>query len=179
MYIPLGGNRVSIAKNIRNILIVWFLTGFWHGASWNFIVWGMYYGVLLLAEKFLLRDLKKKLPAVVNVAMTFVLVLIGWVFFYYEDLSVGLHHLGVMFGLSDAALCDPHTVYYFKHNLVFLVTAALASCPWKQLLQKLPERNTLCTAGNWLKPLVATALFLLAMAMVVTQSYNPFLYFRF
>ena len=179
VYIPLGGNRVSTAKNIRNILIVWMLTGFWHGASWNFIVWGMYYGALLLAEKFLLRDLKKKLPAVVNMAMTFLLVLIGWVFFYYEDLSMGLHHLRVMFGLSDAALSDPWAVYYFKHNLVYLFAAALASLPWKPLLQKLPCQDALSVAGNWLRPLIATALFLLSMAMVVTQSYNPFLYFRF
>jgi alginate O-acetyltransferase complex protein AlgI len=179
VYIPLGGNRVGTAKNIRNILIVWFLTGFWHGASWNFIVWGMYYGALLLVEKFLLRDLKKKLPAVVNIATTFLLVLIGWVFFYYEDLSAALHHLCVMFGLSGAALSDPWAVYYFKHNLVFLITAALASLPWKQLLQKLPCRNTLNAAGSWIKPLIVTVLFLLSIAMVVTQSYNPFLYFRF
>ena len=104
---------------------------------------------------------------------------IGWVFFYYEDLSAGLHHLRVMFGLSDAALSDPWAVYYFKHNIVFLVAAALASLPWKQYLQKLPGRDHLAAAGSWLKPLVATALFLLSMAMVVTQSYNPFLYFRF
>ena len=179
VYIPLGGNRVSVAKNIRNILIVWFLTGFWHGASWNFIAWGMYYGLLLLAEKFLLKGLKKKLPDVVNIAMTFLLVLIGWVFFYYEDLSVGLRHLSTMFGLSGASLIDPYALYYFKHNLVYLIAAALASLPWKQLLQKLPCASTLCAAGNWLKPLAATALFLLSMAMVITQSYNPFLYFRF
>lgn len=179
VYIPLGGNRVSTAKNIRNILIVWFLTGFWHGASWNFIVWGMYYGLLLLAEKFLLKDLKKRLPDALNIAVTFLLVLIGWVFFYYEDLAAGLHHLSVMFGLSGAALSDPWAVYYFKHNLLFLIVAALACLPWHQLLQKLPGQPAIAAVGAFLKPLVATVLFLLSMAMVVTQSYNPFLYFRF
>ncbi|MBE6980149.1 MAG: MBOAT family protein [Ruminococcaceae bacterium] len=179
VYIPLGGNRVSTGKHIRNILIVWILTGFWHGASWNFIVWGTYYGILLLAEKFLLQSLKKKLPDVINTATTLLLVLIGWVFFYYEDLSTGLHHLGVMFGFSNAPLSDPWTVYYFKHNIVFLAVAALACYPWKQLLQKLPCQKALATTAVWLKPLVVTALFLLSMAMVITQSYNPFLYFRF
>ena len=179
VYIPLGGNRVSIVKNIRNIMIVWLLTGFWHGASWNFLVWGVYYGLLLLAEKFLLRNIKKKLPDFVNIAGTLLLVLIGWVFFYYERLGAGLAHLAIMFGLGDASLTDPVTIYYFKHYLVFLAAAALASLPWKTYLQKLPCYNRLAAAGYWLKPLFATILFLMSLATIVTQSYNPFLYFRF
>ena len=178
VYIPLGGNRVSTLKHIRNILIVWLLTGFWHGASWNFLVWGLYYGALLLAEKFLFHRLKAKLPAVVNIAMTLVLVLVGWVFFYYENLSAGLHHLGIMFGLSDAPLTDPYAVYYFKHDFLFLATAALASIPWQQLLgSSLSPR--LLAAGRMLKPVAVTLLFLSSLAMIITQSYNPFLYFRF
>ena len=178
VYIPLGGNRVSTPRHIRNILIVWLLTGFWHGASWNFLVWGLYYGALLLAEKFLLHRLKEKLPDVVNIAMTLVLVLIGWVFFYYESLGDGLQHLGIMFGLSDAALTDPYTVYYFKHYFLFLAAAALASIPWKQVLgSRLSLR--LCAAGSRLKPVAVTLLFLSSLAMIITQSYNPFLYFRF
>ena len=179
VYIPLGGNRVSTLKNIRNIMIVWLLTGFWHGASWNFLAWGIYYGLLLLAEKFLLKDLKKKLPTVVNIAITLLLVLIGWVLFYYESLGDALKHLQVMFGLGGAAWSDPAAVYYGKHYLVFLVAAALASLPWKEYLQKLPHQEVLVSAGRWLKPLVATVLFLLALCWIVTQSYNPFLYFRF
>ena len=179
VYIPLGGNRVSVAKNIRNIMIVWLLTGFWHGASWNFLVWGVYYGLLLLAEKFLLRGIKKKLPDFVNIAFTLLCVLIGWVLFYYESLGAGLAHLGIMFGFSDAAITDPAAIYYFKHYLVFLVAAALASLPWKSCLQKLPRQDILVAAGRWLKPLAVTVLFLLSLGMVVTQSYNPFLYFRF
>ena len=179
VYIPLGGNRVSTAKNIRNIMIVWLLTGFWHGASWNFLAWGVYYGLLLLAEKFLLKDLKKKLPTALNIAVTLLLVLIGWVLFYYENLGDALNHLKVMFGLSGAAWSDPSAVYYGKHYLVFLVAAAFASLPWKTYLQKLPHKPALDTAAYWLKPLVATVMFLLALSMIVTQSYNPFLYFRF
>ncbi len=175
VYIPLGGNRGGTLKSIRNILIVWLLTGFWHGASWNFMLWGVYYGILLLAEKYLFKGIKAKLPSFVNVLFTLLFVLIGWVLFYYENLGDGLSHLSVMFGLSGAPLIDPAAVYYFKHNLVFLIAAALASCPWKQL--KFVQR---CNAKvSWLRPLVTTVMFLLSLAMIVTQSYNPFLYFRF
>ena len=115
----------------------------------------------------------------VNIAVTLLLVLVGWVLFYYENLGDALNHLKVMFGLSGAAWSDPSAVYYGKHYVVFLVAAALASLPWKTYLQKLPHKPALDTAARWLKPLVVTALFLLALGMIVTQSYNPFLYFRF
>ncbi len=174
VYIPLGGNRVSKWKNIRNILIVWMLTGFWHGAAWNFIVWGAYYGILLLAEKFLFKGIQEKLPAAVNHAVTLVLVVVGWVLFYYENLGDGLHHLGIMFGVVKAELCDPQAVYYFKHNLVILGAATLASIPWKNAPVLLPQNFRTAV-----KPIAVTALFLLALAMIVSQSYNPFLYFRF
>lgn len=175
VYIPLGGNRVSKWKNIRNILIVWLLTGFWHGASWNFMAWGVYYGLLLLAEKFLLQKLKAKLPGIVNLLWTLLLVLIGWVLFYYENLGDGLTHLSIMFGFGDAPLVAPAAVYYFKHNALFLVAAALASYPWHNLGFFRREQGL----WSWIKPVAITLMFLFALAMVVTQSYNPFLYFRF
>ena len=181
VYIPLGGNRVSLWKNIRNILIVWLLTGFWHGASWNFMAWGVYYGLLLLAEKFLFKKIKDKLPGVVNLVITLVLVLIGWVFFYYESLADGLHHIGTMFGLVKAEITDPTAVYYFKYYLVFLVAAALASVPWKAAGNRLPApaQKAIGTAALWLKPVVITVMFLLAIGLLVGRSYSPFLYFRF
>ena len=177
VYIPLGGNRVSRWKNVRNILIVWLLTGFWHGASWNFMAWGIYYGLLLLAEKFLLRNIKARLPGIVNLPVTLVLVVVGWVLFYYESLGAGLHHLGIMFGFVDAALSDAAAVYYFKHNLIVLGAAAVASVPWKPMLQRLPA--PVLRMAEMLKPLAVTVLFLLSLGMIITQSYNPFLYFRF
>jgi len=181
VYIPLGGNRVSALKHVRNIMVVWLLTGFWHGASWNFIVWGVYYGFLLLIEKFLLKKVLDRLPGFISHTVTLLLVLIGWVFFYYESLAAGLDHLGRMFGLVDTAFTDPAAIYYFKHYLVFLVAAAFASVPWKAAIPKLP-RNTqrlIASHARWLKPLVVTVLFLISMALIVGQSYNPFLYFRF
>ena len=181
VYIPLGGNRVSAWKHVRNILIVWLLTGFWHGASWNFIAWGLYYGLLLLAEKFLLHKLKIRLPGVINLLGTLVLVLVGWVLFYYESLGKALRHLGVMFGFVAAELTDPTVIYYFKHYFVVLIIAMLACVPWKAAAGKLPARSaeTVCGLGKILKPVIVTLIFLMALGMVVTQSYNPFLYFRF
>ena len=141
------------------------------------MAWGVYYGLLLLAEKFLFKELKAKLPDAVNIAVTLLLVLIGWVFFYYESLADGLHHLATMFGLAGAELCDPAAVYYFKHYLVFLIAAILACIPWKQALPQLFAKSE--QAAYWLKPLAITVIFLLALGMIVSQSYNPFLYFRF
>ena len=176
VYIPLGGNRVSLWKSIRNILIVWMLTGFWHGASWNFIAWGLYYGILLLAEKFLFKRVKEKLPSIINLLLTLVFVLIGWVFFYYESLADGLQHLGIMFGFVGAELTDPVAIYYFKHYFLFLVISILACIPWKVVF---PQNRLTGAVGWWLKPLAITIIFLMSMGMIVTQSYNPFLYFRF
>ncbi len=181
VYIPLGGNRVSTGKHIRNILIVWFLTGFWHGASWNFIVWGLYYGVLLLIEKYWLKNIKKRLPTVINVAATLLCVLIGWVLFYYENIGDCFVHLGAMLGIGTTGFTDPKTVYYFKHYFVVLLVSAIACIPWKSVAAKLPEKaaNAASACAVYLKPAATTVLFLLSMAMIVTQSYNPFLYFRF
>jgi len=179
VYIPLGGNRVCLWKKIRNIMVVWLLTGFWHGASWNFLVWGLYYGLLLLAEKFLFRSVRQKLPALFNWGLTFLLVMVGWVFFYYESLADGLHHLGIMFGIVKTGLTDPTAVYYGKHYLLYLVLSALACVPWKAVFSGLSGRRAVQLLDVWVRPLALTALFLLGMAMIVTQSYNPFLYFRF
>ena len=176
VYIPLGGNRVCTWKKIRNILVVWLLTGFWHGASWNFLAWGVYYGLLLLAEKFLFRNIQKKLPGILNWALTFLLVMVGWVFFYYENIFDGLRHLGIMFGLQPANLTDPLAIYYFKHYLLYLVAAAAACFPWNIPASRRPGLENMVSR---IKPLVLTGLFLLALAMIITQSYNPFLYFRF
>ena len=138
------------------------------------MAWGLYYGLLLLLEKFLLNPIKEKLPAVINVCTTLVLVLVGWVLFYYVDLGDAMNHLKIMFGFGGAPLVDPAAIYYFKHNLVILAAASLACIPWKAVLPKKLTRR-----GYWLKPVTVTVLFLLSMALIVGQSYNPFLYFRF
>ncbi len=181
VYIPLGGNRLGIPRQILNIFIVWMLTGIWHGASWNFVVWGIYYGVLLILEKLFFLKIKEKLPAIINIAATLLFVLIGWVLFYYIDLGDGLTHLKIMFGLSGSTLSNPASVYYGKHYAAFLVAGIIASVPWKTLLAKLfSKENKLVTGiAFYAKPLTVTLLFFVALGLLVGQSYNPFLYFRF
>ena len=181
VYIPLGGNRVGKARMILNIMIVWMLTGIWHGASWNFLAWGFYYGILLLLEKFVFKKIKAKIPLIVNIAFTMFLVVIGWVLFYYTDLSDGLRHIGVMFGLVESNFTDAYAVYYFKHYLGFLIVAFLACFPWKIAIDTAFEghKGVVSKIEMWVKPAIVTVLFVISLGMLVGQSYNPFLYFRF
>lgn len=178
VYIPLGGNRVSRAKHIRNILIVWMLTGFWHGASWNFMLWGLYYGLLLLAEKLFLAPKLEKLPAKAQQAYCFILVLFGWVLFFSPTLKDAFVYIGNMFGIGGSGFIDSTGLYYLAQNLILLVICALCSTPW---LWKKFRRFTL-QKGKY--PSVAaaviyTAIFIFSIAYLVNATYNPFLYFRF
>ena len=181
VYIPMGGNRVSKAVLLRNLFVVWMLTGVWHGASWNFILWGLYYGVLLIIEKFFLLKVKEKLPGIFNHIVTLLLVVIGWVLFYHVDLSQGICHLGIMFGVIERPLTDAVTVYYVKHYFLFIIAGVLASIPWKEVSVKMAEkpRKYIEWGTGILQPIVATLLFLASVSMLIGQSYNPFLYFRF
>ena len=120
VYIPLGGNRVSKLKHVRNILVVWMLTGFWHGAAWNFMMWGLYYGLLLLLEKYVLAPKLQKLPDIVQQIYSFVLVLIGWVLFFSASLPDALVYLGNMFGIGGHGIIDSTGLYYLAGNLLFL-----------------------------------------------------------
>lgn len=176
VYIPMGGNRVSKIKFIRNILFVWLLTGIWHGASWNFLVWGLYYGILLLIEKFFGNRIKEKLPSVINLLITLLLVLIGWVWFYFIDINDGIRHLGVMFGIVRAKLIDAKAIYYFKEYFGFLIVGVLACVPWRMVLT---DKFMQSKVVQVIKPIIITGLLAISLAMLVGQSYNPFLYFRF
>lgn len=178
VYIPLGGNRVSRAKHIRNILIVWMLTGFWHGAAWNFMLWGLYYGLLLLAEKLFLAPKLEKLPDKAQQAYCFILVLFGWVLFFSPTLKDAFVYIGNMFGIGGSGFIDSTGLYYLAQNLILLVICALCSTPW---LWKKFRRFTL-QKGKY--PSVAaaviyTAIFIFSIAYLVNATYNPFLYFRF
>ena len=186
VYILMGGNRVSKIKLVRNIMFVWLLTGIWHGASWNFLIWGVYYGVILLIEKFALMKIKEKLPSVINIMFTLVFVVVGWILFYYVDINEGINHLKIMFGISGAEIVDAKAIYYFKEYIWFIVLGVCASIPWKNVIgilfantkkEKLIERLT--SFATYVKPVVLTVVFVMAIAMLVGQSYNPFLYFRF
>lgn len=174
IYIPLGGNRVSVPKHIRNIFVVWALTDLWHGASWNFIFWGLYYGLLLLLEKFVLKDFLPKLPKWAANLYTMIAVMIGWVFFSQTDFSSMGHYLSVMFGFGASAFLDRTAVYYLKTGLILFVISILACRPGLyQSFKRLIQRNEKAAAA------VNLLLFLLCIAYMVYNSYTPFLYQKF
>lgn len=179
VYIPLGGNRVGRLKWCRNLLIVWGLTGIWHGASWNFCLWGLYYGLLLMLEKLFLLDLKKKLPKLVNIPVTLVLVVIGWMLFYFTDLHAGLIHIGRMFGIGASGLTDAHAMYQLKDKLGFLLAAVFACLPLSEYLTRLRKNPTIDGICTVLIPIGASLLLIASILLLVGQSFNPFLYFRF
>ena len=175
LYIPLGGNRCSRAKWMRNLFLVWAATGIWHGASWNFLLWGLYFWALLLLEKFLLAKPLAKAPAAVGHIYTMLLVMVSWAIFAMEDFSRLGAYLRVMFGLGGAPLADSAFGYYFRSYLPVLVAAAIASTPLGAALwRKLPQR-----AARVLGTLAILAGLALCTAYLVAGTYNPFLYFRF
>ena len=173
VYIPLGGSRVNILKNIRNILIVWILTGFWHGASWNFIFWGLYYGILLLLEKFVLKKYIDKLPDFVKHIYTIVLVFIGWMIFAFDDSK---YLFGFIKAITSNKFVDSAFLYYFKNYFLILVIATLFSLP---VYPKVKEKmnNTIFT--SLLSISIYVILFIVTLSYLVSDTYNPFLYFRF
>ena len=181
VYIPLGGNRVKSWKHVRNILVVWLLTGIWHGASWNFVAWGVYYGILLLLEKFVFGRWLEKLPAVFRHIYCMFFVMLGWNLFVFEDFGSGIAYLKALFGLYGQGLGDRETIYLLYNNAVLLVLLILGSTHIPARLggwicRKLEDRELVRTT---LRNLFYVGIFLLSVAFLVDASYNPFLYFRF
>ena len=182
VYIPMGGNRCSKARQILNIFVVWMLTGFWHGAAWNFIVWGLYYGVLLIIEKLFLGKILEKLPKIIRWLYTILIVIIGWVFFYHESLADGAHQVGAMFGIGSASGTDATAIYCLKQYFVLLIIAAIACVPWKDVFRKITKKEANYTGSTFFtveKFIVATVLLVLCIVFLAGSSFNPFLYFRF
>ncbi len=179
VYIPLGGSRCSTAKNIRNVLIVWALTGFWHGAAWNFLVWGLYFGVLLVLEKNVWAKPLAKAPAVFRHLYTTVLVTIGWAIFSLEDFGTMSVYIRRMFFNSN--LIDGEFFYYAIPYLPLFAIALLFAVPLYPALKKRTE--ALAPASRTVAVTIGTVgyctAFVLAVAFLVGNSYNPFLYFRF
>ncbi|MFJ7647810.1 MBOAT family O-acyltransferase [Lysinibacillus sp. NPDC097279] len=171
VYIPLGGNRKGLATQMRNILIVWLLTGFWHGASWNFIWWGLYFGVILIVEKWWGLTLLSRLPRWTRHLYAIFLILIGWVLFAFEQPSLIGNYLAAMFGFNGQSLWNNDTGYYFYTNIVLLLVLIMASIPMK-LWKKTSELSLLHIAWYGI-------LYFLSVAYLVDATFNPFLYFRF
>ena len=180
VYIPLGGNRRGRARTALNLAIVWALTGLWHGASWNFVIWGLYYGALIILEKLVLADFREKLPGAAQHIAALFLIVVGWTVFYYTDMGCLGKHLGAMFGIGAAGLSDPVTMAVIRKYTVLPLIAAIASLPiLPQLKAWLGKHEKLEGAADIVSLVCLTALMLLSMIFIVGQSYNPFIYFRF
>jgi len=180
VYYPLGGNRTGPAKQLRNIFIVWLLTGIWHGASWNFAAWGLYYCALLIAEKLFLLRFLERAPAAVGHLYTLFFVVMGWVLFACESFSKGFAYLGHLFGAGGIPLWDNLAVFTLLSNLLMLGILAAAATPLGHIAAgRFLEKYRSTASATVISCGVLLALFLLSLAYLVDSTYNPFLYFRF
>ena len=181
VYIPLGGNRCSRARNVWNLFVVWFLTGMWHGASWNFIAWGLWFFVLLVGEKFLWGKALERLPSLVRHAYAMVLVVFSWVLFRAETLTAAAAYFAAMFG-SSGVWCGSRVVYYALEFWPELLCCCIAALPVKQWLETALQKRDAAPARavlTWGPKLAAMALLACSYCKLVTGSFNPFIYFRF
>ncbi|WP_410745633.1 MBOAT family O-acyltransferase [Clostridium neonatale] len=176
IYIPLGGNRTGKAKQIRNIFIVWLITGLWHGASWNYIIWGLYFGIILFIEKSGFLKILKKLPGLIRNIYTMFLVIIGWVFFEFTNVKDAFTYIRAMFGANTTGWYDSLSLYLLGTNKTFLILAFICSTPIIGVFIKLFKRNRI---GKIITIIFYILIVIIATAYLVGASYNPFLYFKF
>lgn len=176
VYIPLGGSRKGKMNQIRNLMVVWLLTGFWHGASWNFMMWGIYFGVILILEKFVLVRYLEKLPTWLQHSYAILLICIGWVLFAFTDLTAGLNYLKMMFGFGQVAFLDARTFFYIRNYGFLFFIMILCSTPW---FTGIYHKKIVGSKWENFLPWLMLAGLILCTAYLVDASYNPFLYFRF
>ncbi len=183
VYIPLGGNR---KYRIRNLLIVWFLTGLWHGASWNFVIWGLYFFILLFIEKTFLQKLFDRIPKIFSHLYFLLVMLIGWVFFYNTDLLKALQYIGVMFNINAVSFSDPILTILFNNNVLFIIIAIICTVPLGRFLKEQAEKlEHRISKGHTdivnmiVLPVLNILLFAVSIIFLVGDTYTPFLYFNF
>ena len=181
VYIPLGGNRCAMAKHLRNVFVVWFLTGLWHGASWNFVMWGLYHGILLTLEKYVWGKKLEKLPKFIQHLYTVVLVVFGFGIFTFDDLHEMGQYFPKLIGIPGNALFGKEFLWYTGNYLPFLLAAIILSFPvYPWFLKKLEGKDlAVKRTVKVIEAIVLISLFILALASLVRDTYNPFLYFRF
>lgn len=175
VYIPLGGNRKGVKRQILNLLIVWGLTGLWHGAAYNFVLWGLYYGLLLILEKFVLKKFLDRLPSFVQHIYTLFIIIIGWGLFYFTDVGQLGEFMVDLFNFGNG-ICGDQAFNLIMSNLPMLIIAAVASTPLATMLYTRFEH----TRFMWIpETLYCMGILAVSTSSLVNQSYNPFLYFRF
>ena len=180
VYIPLGGNRDGKYKQIRNILIVWLLTGIWHGANWTFLIWGLLFGIILIIEKLWLNKLMEKLPSFIRRIYVLFIVMILFIIFNSDNMSVALTNIKGLFGMNGEAFVNDYTLHYLKSYLPVLIIALVGSTPFiKILIDKLRKNKYVNNIINILEPILIVVILVVVTSYLIDNSYNPFLYFRF
>ena len=174
VYIPLGGNRKGLYRQCINIMIVWLLTGLWHGASFNFMLWGLYYGLILIFEKVIGLKMLKKLPAIFRHIYALILILIGWVIFNFTDFDMMINYFGLMF--NNPVIIDNISLYFIRDNIILIIISIIACLPVR--LSRL-NPFVINKKFEYLMPLIILGTLIICVAFICESSYNPFLYFRF
>lgn len=178
IYIPLGGNKRGTLIQVRNLFIVWFTTGLWHGASTNFIVWGLYFGLILFIEKIYLKDLLKKIPTIFSHIYTLIIVIIGWVIFDMNTLADSGNYIKIMFGFSNNIFIDNITKYILNNNFIILVLGLICSTKLIRVYSN-KIKSTFRKNDVFLIASINLLILIISTAYLVGETYNPFLYFRF
>ena len=176
VYIPLGGNRVSKLKWIRNILVVWMLTGLWHGAAWNFILWGLFFGILLIIEKLFLEKILKKLPKFLSRIYVLIIVMISFIIFNGENFTQIMQNIGGLIGIGGIPLVSKESIYYFKSYFVVIAVGIVGAAP---IFKNITNNKKIHKGINILEPIFLLVILLLSTSYIIDGSFNPFLYFRF
>ena len=176
IYIPLGGNRVSKTKWLRNIMVVWLLTGLWHGAAWNFIIWGLYFGILLTVEKIFLSKCLEKLPKALRHIYALIIVMISFVIFNGESTAQIMQNIGGLIGINTSAIISQESLYYLKSYFVVILIGIIGATP---IFKDLVSKEKIHKVMNVLEPVFLLLILTICTSYIIDGSFNPFLYFRF
>ena len=180
VYIPLGGNRVNKIKFLRNIIIVWLLTGIWHGASLNFCIWGLFFGIMLIIEKFSFNKYLEKIPSFIRRIYVLFIVMISFIIFGSSNMNDAFNTIKGLFGFNKEVFINNYTIYYLKNYLFVLILAILLSTPLiKKLVLKLKKNCFIKKLFDILEIVSIPIILVIVTSYLIDNSYNPFLYFRF
>ena len=180
VYIPLGGSRKGKLILVRNLIIVWLLTGIWHGASWNFVIWGLMFGLLLIIEKLWLGKYIEKLPNIFKKLYVLFIVMISFIIFNAGTMKEAFANIAGLFGANSTCIINDYTIYYLRSYLITIIIAIIGATPiLKNIIEKLKTRPVMNKIINILEPITMVVVLLIVTAYLVDNSYNPFLYFRF